>query len=41
MYTKNEKAVIWIDMFDFLSTKKQEEILAIFGIGTDGLADGC
>ena len=31
MYTKSEKAVIWIDMFDFLSTKKQEEILAVFG----------
>ena len=29
-YSLNEKAVIWIDMFDFLSTKKQEEILAIF-----------
>ena len=29
-YTKNERAVIWIDLFDFLTTKKQEEILAIF-----------
>ena len=30
MYNKNEKAIIWLDMFDFLGTKKQEEILAIF-----------
>ena len=30
MYTKNEKAIIYIDMFDFLTTKKQEEILAVF-----------
>ena len=29
-YTKNERAVIWIDLFDFLTTKKQEEILALF-----------
>ena len=30
LYTKNERAVIWIDIFDFLTTKKQEEILALF-----------
>ena len=30
MYTKNEKAIIWIDMFDFLTTKKQQEILDSF-----------
>ena len=29
-YTDNERAIIWIDMFDFLSTKKQEEILDFF-----------
>ena len=30
IYTKNERAVIWIDIFDFLTTKKQGEILAFF-----------
>ena len=30
MYSKNEKAIIWIDMFDFMSTKKQQEILDLF-----------
>ena len=30
MYTKNEKAIIWIDMFDFLTTKKKQEILDLF-----------
>lgn len=29
-YTKNEQAIIWIDMFDFLTTKKQQEILDLF-----------
>ena len=30
MYSKNERAVIWIDLFDFLTTKKQQEILDLF-----------
>ena len=30
MYSKNEKAIIWIDLFDFLTTKKQQEILDLF-----------
>lgn len=30
MYTKNEQAIIWLDMFDFLTYKKQETILALF-----------
>lgn len=30
MYSKSEKAIIWLDMFDFLTYKKQESILAIF-----------
>ncbi|MBO7508329.1 MAG: DNA-processing protein DprA [Clostridia bacterium] len=29
-YTKNEKAIIWLDTFDFLSNKKKEDILSIF-----------
>lgn len=30
MYSKNERAIIWIDLFDFLTTKKQQEILDLF-----------
>ena len=30
MYNQNEKAIIWLDMFDFLTYKKQETILALF-----------
>ncbi len=30
MYTKNEKAIIWIDLFDFLTLKKQQAILDFF-----------
>ena len=30
MYTKNEAAIIWLDMFEFLTYKKQEAILALF-----------
>ena len=30
MYSKNEKAIIWIDLFEFLTTKKQQEILDLF-----------
>ena len=35
MYSKNERAIIWIDMFEFLTTKKQEEILALFDEPSD------
>ena len=30
MYSKSEQAIIWLDMFDFLTYKKQESILALF-----------
>ena len=39
MYNKDEKAIIWIDLFDFLTTKKQEEILAIFDNPKDIFAE--
>ena len=30
MYTKQEKAIIWLDLFEFLTLKKKEEILSVF-----------
>lgn len=30
MYSANESAIIWLDMFDFLTYKKQDEILSVF-----------
>ena len=39
MYNKDEKAIIWIDLFDFLTTKKQEEILALFDSPKDIFAE--
>lgn len=35
MYTKNEKIIIWLDIFDFLTYKKQEAILALFDEPSD------
>lgn len=29
-YSQNEKAIIWLDIFDFLTYKKQEAILGFF-----------
>jgi DNA processing protein len=30
MYSREERAIIWLDIFDFLTYKKQEKILALF-----------
>ena len=35
MYSKQEKAIIWLDLFDFLTIKKKEEILSIFDDPSD------
>lgn len=35
MYLKNEKAIIWLDLFDFLTNKKKEEILSVFDNPSD------
>ncbi|HAJ77767.1 MAG TPA: DNA-protecting protein DprA [Clostridiales bacterium] len=30
MYTKSDRTIIWLDLFEFLTLKKKEEILSIF-----------